>query len=80
MAQAIAHVLIHEWSHIVTQSSAHSSRGITQAYLSVNDLIAEPKITICPLPTTSYRIAAAYHGLTGLGKVAIGIEIRPLSG
>jgi hypothetical protein len=43
MAQAIAHVLIHEWSHIVAQSSAHSSRGITQAYLSVNDLIAEPK-------------------------------------
>jgi hypothetical protein len=43
MAQAIAHVLIHEWSHIVTQSSAHSSRGITQAYLSVYDLIAEPK-------------------------------------
>jgi hypothetical protein len=43
MAQAIAHVLIHEWSHIVTQSSAHSSHGITQAYLSVNDLIAEPK-------------------------------------
>jgi hypothetical protein len=45
MAQAIAHVLIHEWSHIVTQSSSHSSRGITQAYLSVNDLIAEPKNT-----------------------------------
>ncbi|HET6220496.1 MAG TPA: hypothetical protein VFE27_25930 [Acidobacteriaceae bacterium] len=43
MAQAIAHVLIHEWSHIVTQSTAHSSRGITQAYLSVNDLIEEPK-------------------------------------
>jgi hypothetical protein len=43
MDQAIAHVLIHEWSHIVSQSTAHSSRGITQAYLSVGELIAEPK-------------------------------------
>jgi hypothetical protein len=43
MAQAIAHVLIHEWSHIVTQSSAHSARGLTQADLSVNDLITSPK-------------------------------------
>jgi hypothetical protein len=43
MDQAIAHVLIHEWSHIVTQSKAHSSRGITQACLSVGELIAEPK-------------------------------------
>ncbi len=43
MDQAIAHVLIHEWIHIVTQSTRHSSRGISQAYLSVNDLIEEPK-------------------------------------
>jgi hypothetical protein len=42
MLQAITHVLIHEWSHIVTQSSAHGSRGITQANLSVSDLIKEP--------------------------------------
>jgi hypothetical protein len=42
MLQAISHVLIHEWSHIATQSSAHSSRGITQANLSVRDLIKEP--------------------------------------
>jgi hypothetical protein len=42
MVQAITHVLIHEWSHIATQSSAHSSRGITQANLSVSDLIKEP--------------------------------------
>jgi hypothetical protein len=42
MLQAITHVLIHEWSHIATQSSAHGSRGITQANLSVNDLIKEP--------------------------------------
>ncbi len=43
MAQAISHVLIHEWSHIATQSSSHGARGITQAYLSVNDLIANPR-------------------------------------
>jgi hypothetical protein len=42
MSQAITHVLIHEWSHIATQSSGHSSRGITQANLSVSDLIKEP--------------------------------------
>jgi hypothetical protein len=43
MDQAIAHVVIHEWNHIATQSTRHSSRGIGQAYLSVNDLIEEPK-------------------------------------
>jgi hypothetical protein len=42
MLQAITHVLIHEWSHIATQSSSHGSRGITQANLSVSDLIKEP--------------------------------------
>jgi hypothetical protein len=42
MLQAITHVLIHEWSHIATQSSAHGSRGIMQANLSVSDLIKEP--------------------------------------
>jgi len=43
MDQAIAHVLIHEWSHIATQSARHTSHGIGQAYLSVNDLIEEPR-------------------------------------
>ena len=43
MDQAIAHVLIHEWNHIATQSARHTSRGISQAYLSVTDLIKEPK-------------------------------------
>jgi hypothetical protein len=42
MAQAIAHVLIHEWDHIARQSSAHGGRGVTQAYLSVSDLVQEP--------------------------------------
>jgi hypothetical protein len=39
MAQAVSRVLIHEWVHIATQSSAHSKRGLTQPDLSVNDLI-----------------------------------------
>ena len=43
MLQAISHVLIHEWSHIVSQSPAHTPRGVTQAELSVRELIAAPK-------------------------------------
>jgi hypothetical protein len=43
MEQAIAHVLIHEWSHIATQNPSHTARGLTQANLSVNELIATPK-------------------------------------
>jgi hypothetical protein len=43
MAQAIAHILIHEWIHIATQSSSHSARGIEQSNLSVDDLIGSPK-------------------------------------
>jgi hypothetical protein len=41
MMQAIAHVLIHEWIHIATQSDAHWRRGIMQAYLSANQLIED---------------------------------------
>ena len=43
MLQAIAHVLLHEWSHIATQSPAHTAGGLTRADLSVNELIATPK-------------------------------------
>ena len=43
MDRAIAHVVIHEWDHIATQSARHTSRGVSQAYLSLNDLIEEPK-------------------------------------
>jgi hypothetical protein len=43
ITQAIAHVLIHEWIHIATQSSSHGARGIAQANLSVDELIAVPK-------------------------------------
>ena len=42
MVQAIAHVVIHEWIHIATQSSTHGRKGITKQFLSVNELTAEP--------------------------------------
>jgi len=42
MIHAIAHVLIHEWIHVATQSSSHSAHGITRASLSVRELIASP--------------------------------------
>jgi hypothetical protein len=42
MAQAITHVVIHEWIHIATQSSAHGRKGISKQFLSVDELIAEP--------------------------------------
>ena len=43
MAQAIAHVLIHEWIHVATQSPSHAANGILQATLTINQLIAEPR-------------------------------------
>ncbi len=43
MAQAIAHVVLHEWIHIATQSSSHGARGITKQFLSPEELTAEPK-------------------------------------
>jgi hypothetical protein len=43
MAQAIAHVVIHEWIHIATQSPAHGKRGITKQFLTATELTAEPK-------------------------------------
>ena len=42
MAQAIAHVVIHEWIHIATQSPAHGERGITKQFLTAAELTAEP--------------------------------------
>jgi hypothetical protein len=42
MAQAIAHVVIHEWIHIATQSASHGKRGVTKQFLSPEELTAEP--------------------------------------
>jgi hypothetical protein len=43
MAQAIAHVVIHEWIHIATQSPAHGKRGITKQFLTAAELTTEPR-------------------------------------
>jgi hypothetical protein len=43
MAQAIAHVVIHEWIHIATQSPAHGAHGITKQFLTAAELTAEPQ-------------------------------------
>ena len=43
MAQAIAHVVIHEWIHIATQSPSHGARGVTKQFLSPEELTAEPR-------------------------------------
>jgi len=43
MAQAIAHVVIHEWIHIETQSPGHGKRGITKQFLTAAELTGEPR-------------------------------------
>ena len=53
MTQAIAHVLIHEWIHIVTQSSKHDSQGIMKASISVKGLMADPPTNVCRLESTA---------------------------
>jgi hypothetical protein len=42
MAKAVAHVVIHEWIHIATQSASHGRQGITKQFLSPAELTAEP--------------------------------------
>jgi hypothetical protein len=39
MSEAMARVILHEWAHIATQSSAHGAKGITKAQFGVNDLV-----------------------------------------
>jgi hypothetical protein len=39
MSEAIARVVLHEWVHVATQSTAHGSDGITKAMFSTNDLL-----------------------------------------
>ena len=43
MLEAIAHVLIHEWSHIASQNPGHTAHGVTRADLSANELIGAPR-------------------------------------
>jgi hypothetical protein len=39
MAEAIARVVVHEWIHLATQSSAHAEDGISRSTFRVADLI-----------------------------------------
>jgi len=39
MAIAVAHVILHEWSHIATQSAHHSEHGLTKSAFSAQDLL-----------------------------------------
>ena len=41
MAQAVAHVLLHEWIHIATQTGTHSNHGIERAWLPAADLTTD---------------------------------------
>jgi hypothetical protein len=43
IAQAIAHVLIHEWIHIATPRPSHDVHGIMQSSISVKELVAAPR-------------------------------------
>jgi hypothetical protein len=39
MSEAMARVILHEWAHVATQSSAHGAKGITKARFGVDDLV-----------------------------------------
>jgi hypothetical protein len=39
MSEALTRVILHEWAHIATQSSAHRTEGITKAEFGVDDLV-----------------------------------------
>jgi hypothetical protein len=49
MSEALARVILHEWAHIATQSSAHGAKGITKAQFGVDDLMqSRREAQICP--------------------------------
>jgi hypothetical protein len=41
MAEAVAHVILHEWIHYSTQSAAHSGHGVSKSVFGVADLLAD---------------------------------------
>lgn len=57
MTQAIAHVLAHEWIHIVTQNTGHTAHGISQAQLTAHELVAEPEQARLPAEAGPAKIA-----------------------
>jgi hypothetical protein len=45
MSAGLTEVILHEWAHVATQSSAHAKNGITKARFSVDDLVMESGLT-----------------------------------
>jgi len=41
LAEAVAHVVLHEWMHIATQSSAHTREGVSKDSFGVADLVPD---------------------------------------
>jgi hypothetical protein len=48
MAHAIARVILHEWIHIATQSTAHAEHGVEKASFGVADLMGGFRVTSWP--------------------------------
>lgn len=48
MSQAISNIIVHEWIHVATQSSAHTSHGVSQSQLSALELISPTLIGAIP--------------------------------
>jgi hypothetical protein len=48
MDGALARVILHEWIHIATQSSAHASNGIARAQFGVADLMGDQHAVSLP--------------------------------
>ena len=57
MSQAISHVLVHEWIHIATQNTGHANHGISEAQLTADTLVAEPRTTQAPIDSTQNSVA-----------------------
>jgi hypothetical protein len=51
IAQAIAHVVIHEWIHIAAQCPSHGAHGITKQFLSPAELTADPRNSTVAIAT-----------------------------
>jgi hypothetical protein len=65
MTQAMAHVLVHEWIHIATQNVGHTAHGISQAQLSVNELVGETTEATHPSrEIDSQKTAASADGVS----------------
>jgi hypothetical protein len=51
IAQAVAHVVIHEWIHIAAQCPSHGAHGITKQFLSPAELTADPRNSTVAIAT-----------------------------